>query len=305
VPQVRDVSLRQLRSLAAVVEAGTLAGAADALHVTPPAVGQQLKALTRQVGMPLITKTQDGYAPTDAGHELLKAADRIEFELSTCMEAIELLRSGKRGSAVLGAVSTAKYFAPSLLAAFWREHPDLDVKLVIGNRREIISALSEHEVDMAVMGRPPDDVPLDVTVIGDHPHVIITAPDHPLRSRRITKRTLARERFLVREDGSGTRILTEQVFASMAARPTVVMEISSNETIKQAVMAGLGVALISGHTVAAELADGRLGALEVEGFPITRQWFGVRRSGGHVLPACEALWHFLGVEAGGHLPRLD
>jgi LysR family transcriptional regulator for metE and metH len=285
------------------VRAGTIAGAAQRLHVTAPAVGQQLKLLERAVGMPLLERAPEGFQPTDAGRELIAAADRIEEELESCRLTLDLIRTGKVGSVTLGAVSTAKYFAPQLLAAFWESHPDVEVKLVIGNRSEIIGAIAEHEVDITVMGRPPVELALDTAVIGEHPHVIIATPTHGLAGRRITRRALGDETFLVREPGSGTRQLTDRLFASAGIQPPLGMEISSNETIKQAVMAGLGVALISAHTVAAEIADGRLVALDVDGFPVVRQWYAVRRAAGHLLPAAEALWGFLVEKTRRHLPR--
>lgn len=297
-----DASLKQLRSLVAVARTSTIAGAAQQLHVTAPAVGQQLKLLERSVGMPLLERSPDGFTLTDAGREVVAAADRIEAELQSCALTLELIRSGKVGSVTLGAVSTAKYFAPQLLAAFWERHPDVAVKLVVGNREEIVDAIAAHEVDITVMGRPPAELALDTAEIGEHPHVVIAAPNHKLAGRRVTRKALRHETFLVREPGSGTRQLTERLFATVGIQPDLGMEITSNETIKQAVIAGLGVAVISAHTVAAEIADGRLVALDVDGFPIVRHWYAVRRSAGHLLPAAAALWTFLRDETRNHLP---
>ncbi|HKE75705.1 MAG TPA: LysR family transcriptional regulator [Acidimicrobiales bacterium] len=302
---MREATLKQLRSLVAVARTGTIAAGAQRLHVTAPAVGQQLKLLEQAVGMPVLVRSPDGFRPTDAGRELLAVADRIEAELEGCALTLDLIREGKVGSVTLGAVSTAKYFAPQLLAAFWDRHPDIEVTLVIGNRSEIVEAITAHEVDITVMGRPPAGLALETTEIGEHPHVVVAAPDHPRVGQRVTRRALGRETFLVREPGSGTRQLAERLFAGAEIAPRVGMEITSNETIKQAVIAGLGVALISAHTVAAEVHDGRLVCLDVDGFPVVRHWYGVRHAAGQHLPACEALWAFLGERGREHLPAVE
>ncbi|MEO7398120.1 MAG: LysR family transcriptional regulator [Ilumatobacteraceae bacterium] len=302
---MQDVTLKQLRSLAATVRAGTLAGAAQLLQVTAPAVAQQLRLLERRVGMALLERTADGARPTDAGRELLGATERIESELQSCTGTLELLRTGKVGSINFGAVSTAKYFAPQILASFWGSHADVDVKLFIGNRDETIEGIASHRLDLAIMGRPPSDLDLDTTVIGDHPHVVIASPRHPLAGRRrIAQRNLTHETFLVREHGSGTRLLTDWLFATAGVQPRIGMEILSNETIKQAVIADLGIAFISAHTVAAELADARLVVLDVVGLPVVRQWFVVRRNSRRLGPAGQAFWDFLGAHAAAHLPTL-
>lgn len=303
---IQDATFKQLRSLSAVIRHGTVTAAADHLHLTAPAVGQQLKLLQRAVGHQLFDRTPQGLRPTDVGMELLKSADRIEDELERCAEGIEMLRSGKVGTVALGAVSTAKYFAPQLMGAFWHLHPDIDVRLQVGNRQETISALANHEIDMAIMGRPPGDLPLESAPLGPHPHVIIAAPSHPLTgARSVEPQALRDERFLLREPGSGTRYLAEVLLAAANVQPRIVMEIASNETIKQAAMAELGVALISAHTVAAELADGRLVMIDVEGTPIMRQWIAVRREASQHGVAASLLWEFLISQTRAHLPDVS
>jgi LysR family transcriptional regulator for metE and metH len=251
----------------------------------------------------LVERTPRGLRTTDAGRELVAAADRIDADLESCRQAIAMIVTGKVGSVALGAVSTAKYFAPQALAAFWRSHPDVDVKLLIGNRRETVANIDEHNVDMAIMGRPPEELDLETVVIGPHPHVVIASPRHPLaRRRKITLDRVCDEVFLVREIGSGTRNLTDWLFTGAGRQLRIGMEILSNETIKQAVIADLGVALLSAHTVAAEMHDGRLVALDVVGTPVLRQWYAVRRNHEHLGPAGIALWQFLVDHAVDHLP---
>ena len=169
----------------------------------------------------------------------------------------------RRGSLRLGVVSTAKYFAPRLMAAFMAEYPDIEMRLAVGNRSETIGSLRDHDIDIALMGRPPQDIPVRAAVFGDHPLVIIAAPGHALVGQRdITRERIARESFLMREPGSGTRISMEIFMRSVSGwLEKQSIEMDSNETIKQSVMAGLGVAFISAHTVASELESSRLALL--------------------------------------------
>lgn len=299
---MRDVTLKQLRSLVATLEEGTIAGAAQRLHVTPPAVSQQLSLLQRSIGLPLTERTRGGLIATEAGRELLATTARIEAEMARCSRAVEAIANGSGGHVAFAAVSTAKYVAPQILASFWALHPAIEVQLVIGNREEMIKLLEHGDVDLVMMGRAPSGLRLDTQLLGDHPYVIVASPDHPLASRRdIPLDELTSERFLFRESGSGTRQVFEELFQLQQVQPPTGMEISSNETIKQAVIAGLGIALISAHTIAAEVADGRLAVLDVDGLPVMRWWKVVRRADRQVLPAAATLWSFLVDEAGKHL----
>lgn len=302
-PAVHRVTFKQLRALAAVVEAGTVSRAAETLHVTPPAVTQQLQKLEACAGMALYERTPDGIRATEAGGEMLSAAARIENALSQCAEALELLGGIEHGRVAVGLVSTAKYFAPKLLAAFMKTHPDVDVRIQIGNRAAIMAALRDFDLDFAVTGRPPQEFEINSVVIGNHPHIVIAPPDHPLANdRRLPFSTLAGERFLLREQGSGTRLLMRRLFSGAGLNPDLGLELGGNETIKQAVMAGLGIALISAHTVAVELADARLVALDVTGLPVVRQWFVVRQQSKRLLPAAQELWDFFAISGARFLP---
>jgi len=302
----RDASLRRLRALRALVEHGTVTGAAAALHVSPPAVSLQLRLLEAEVGLPLTERGRDGLHVTDAGREVLAAIERIDLVLQDCAEALDAIGQGRGGRVVVAVISTAKYFAPRALAAFRKRRPGVDIRLLVGNRQDIIRALRNLEADLAIMGRPPEDVPHAKATIGEHPHVVIGPPDHwAAQGPSIELRQLAGERFLLREPGSGTRLLAESVFAAAGIQPGIDMEIGSNETIKQAVIAGLGIAFISAHTVEAELRDRRLVVLPVEGLPIKRLWYVVRREDRRLLPAARALWDFLAEEGRAYLPSLD
>ncbi len=300
---MKDVTLKQLRSLATTLEAGSVVAAAKRLHITPPAVSQQLQLLQRSIGLTLMERSSDGLKATDAGRELLETTARIDAELARCVRALDAIAKGSGGHVVFGAVSTAKYVAPQILAAFWAEHPDIDVQLAIGNREETIERLGHGDADLVMMGRPPPGLQLETALIGDHPHVVIASPDNPLTKRRnLHIEELAGHRFLIRERGSGTRQVFEELFQQRRVQPPSGMEMSSNETIKQAVIAGLGIALISAHTIAAEVADGRLSVLDIEGLPVMRWWQVMRRSDRHLLPPAAAMWDFLVEHAIEHLP---
>jgi len=304
-PALRAVTLRQLRALSAVVGEGSVSAAAGLINVTPPAVSLQLRQLEELVGLPLVERTTQGYRATDAGAELLEAAARIELALSECADSIDGLRDAEAGRVTLGVISTAKYFAPHAVAAFRRRHPRIEIRLMVGNRGEMLEGLEGFELDLAITGRPPESFAVDKDVIGDHPHVIVAQPGSPLARRgRLRLADLVDENFLLREQGSGTRILVQSLFRQAGLDPHVGMEIGSNETIKQAVIAGLGIALISAHTIAHEVRDGRLAVLDVEGLPVVRQWFVVKRREKRLLPAARVLWEFLAATGGAHLPRL-
>lgn len=303
---LRRLSLRQLRAFATLARTGTLTAAAETLGLTPPAVLHQLRELENTLGLPLLDRTHRRLVPTEAGREVLAAITQIDAVLADCLARLAVLRGGGEGHVAVGVVSTAKYFAPRLLAAFRRLHPTIDLALSVGNRERIITALESFEIDIAVMGRPPEHFPVIAAAFGPHPHLIIAPPDHPLaKSPALAPRDLLDETFLLREKGSGTRALLGTLFGMTGFVPPKRIEFGSNETIKQAVMAGLGIALISAHTIAAEYAEGRLALLPVEGLPIWRQWFVVRRREKRLPPAAAALWAFILEEGKSFLPLLE
>jgi DNA-binding transcriptional LysR family regulator len=304
---MRNLNLKQLRAIQAIRKHGTIAAAANVLGLTPPAVTIQLKLVEEDANIVLFDRTNEGLRPTAAGLAFLDAAQMIEERLRLLDDEIDALKGLRVGSLILGVVSTAKYFAPQLMAIFRKEHPDIAIKLAIGNRAEIIAALKSHAVDLALMGRPPKEIPLRSAVFGDHPLVMIASPDHPLvNCRDITKERIAQEHFLIREPGSGTRISLEIFLAELPGRlDDPGTEMSSNETIKQAVMAGLGIAFISAHTIALELEVGKLVILDVTGMPIRRQWFSVVRTDRTLSPAMRAFQDFLSRKGAQCLPSID
>jgi LysR family transcriptional regulator for metE and metH len=301
--QLSNVTFRQLRALKWVAETGGVTDAAKRLGLTQPAVTLQIKNLEAQAGLPLLQRTGRGLVLTEAGEALLRLSERVEIAFADSALTLDTIKGLTGGRVSIGVVSTAKYFAPFAIAAYSERHPDIDVRLMIGNRGEIIRALGDFTLDVAIIGRPPPELDLECVLIGDHPHVIIAPTNHPLAHRsNLIIADLREEKFLNREPGSGTRALMERLFAEAGVVPRIGMEIASNETIKQAVMAGLGIAFLSAHTVEHELAEGRLVSLAVEGLPLLRQWFLVRRREKALLPAARALVDFLSREAWTFLP---
>ncbi len=278
---LRGMTRKQLRAFAATVQRGSVSGAALALNVTPPAISIQLKLLEEMVGSPLFSREAAApFAPTEIGAELLAMAQDVERLEARTAERIAALQAGASGSLVFGVVSTGKYLAPFIVAAFGREHPGIRVNLAVGNREDIIRGLERNEYDLTMMGRPPAHIHAESATLGDHPYVQIAPPDHRLAGDSdILAEDLLAERFLALEHGSGTRTLMERFLERIGGgRSFDVIEMGTNETIKQSVIAGLGVAIISAHTCLTELADGHLITLQVAGLPLVRQWFLLNRA---------------------------
>jgi DNA-binding transcriptional LysR family regulator len=206
----------------------------------------------------------------------------------------------------IGVTSTAQYFAPRLIAAFARGNPRIDISVTVGNRATIVAAVRDQTVDIALMGSPPADFPVASEIFGPHPQVVIAPPEHSMAKRvGIDKTELCHEGFIIREEGSGTRNVFDAFFRGMVLPPPRVhIEIGSNETVKQAVMAGLGLTLISAHTIEAEVAEGKLVILDVVGLPVMRQWFAVRHGAREPAPAARTMWDFIVSDGRGFLPKI-
>jgi len=303
---MRNITLRHLRTVSAIQATGKIVNAAKMLRLTGPAVTLQLQQAEAEAGIKLFERAADGMRPTDAGAAFIEAAHAVDERLRVLREEIDAIKGLRRGRLVVGAVSTAKYFTPQIIAGFKKLHPGIELKLVVGNRAETITKLKDHVLDVALMGHPPPDLPVEKRVFGDHPLLIVASPEHPLAQERdISKVRVAEEHFIVREPGSGTRISFERFMSDIPGRlDDPGTEMDSNETIKQAVMAGLGVAFISAHTVASEVSAGRLAALDVVGLPIRRQWFSVVRRDRVMTPALAEFQEFLARKGTTFLPVL-
>lgn len=303
---MRHVTFKQLRAVAAISRHGTIARAAEDIRLTPAALAARLKQLEDDLELSLFDRTPQGLRVTEAGKELLIAADRIETSIADCLVGLERLRTLDGGRVSIAMVTTAKYFLPRAVTAFSKAHPNIDLRVLTGNRYQTVNALRSYEADIAIMGRAPLDIPVEHAAFGEHPFVIVAAPDHVLAGERaIAPQRLADEPFLVREQGSGTRAVFESFAAGLdPLRPRPRIEIDNNETLKQSVVEGLGIAVLSAHTVASEVADRRLRVLDVAGFPIRRQWFVVRRADKSAGPAARRFWEFLIAEGAGMLPKI-
>jgi len=278
--RLNSITFKQLRALDAVCAFGTISTAAEMLSLTPPAVHSQLRALEENFGCSLVNRTQGGFVPTQEGAVLLAAYQTARAALERAIHQIDTLSKGLSGTVVLGVVSTAKYFAPRLVALLRAEFPDIDVVLRIGNRARVMQMIETGELDLVIMGRPPRLPAVVARSIGEHPHLLVAPPGHPLtRVETVTPDDILSQHFVMREHGSGTRILTMRFLDEIGeGREFSYTEMESNETIKQAVAAGLGVAILSGHTVHEELKSGRLVSVPAGRLPIIRHWFVLHRA---------------------------
>jgi len=298
---MRSATLRQLRTFTEVARRLSFTAAAKSLHLTQPAVSMQVRQLEQAAGLPLLEQFGRRVHLTDAGRELLRYAAGISDLLREAEDAMKALQGVGGGELSLAVTSTAKYFAPRLLAEFRRSHPEARLRLAVSNREAVVRELTENTVDLAVMGRPPRGLDTEAAPFAKHPIGIIAAPEHPLVGRkRLPLERLAGETFIIRERGSGTRAAMEHVFAERGFKAGETLEMSSNETIKQAVMAGMGIAFLSMHTIGLELRAGRLALLAVNGLPVMREWYVIHRRGKRLSPAAQAFKSFL-LEQGAAL----
>jgi DNA-binding transcriptional LysR family regulator len=270
---LQHVSLRQLRVFETAATLGSFSRTAEVLHLTQPGVSMHIKALETGAGLALFERMGKKLAVTEAGQELLTRAREVLRALKDAEDVLDGLKGLRRGRIDLAVVSTAKYFVPRLLARFGRDYPQLEIRLAVNNRDSVIQQLTANEIDLAIMGRSPQSLDTIAEAFAENPHVIIAAPSHPLAARRrIPVETVAKEVFVVREPGSGTRLAMQKFFDDHRVPCKVGMEMASNETIKQAVMAGMGVSFLSRHTIDLEFQTRRLAVLDVRGSPVIRLW---------------------------------
>lgn len=291
---VRSLTLRQLQIFVVAARHLSYARAAEELHLTPPAVSMQLKQLEDNVGLPLFERMGRGVALTDAGDMLVHHALRVLGEIKDAESNLQALLGAEVGQLSVGLVSTAKYFMPRLLAKFSQEHPGIEVQFSVGNRESLLQKLQDNAIDLAVMGRIPTEIDAHAEPMASHPYVLIGPAEHPLRdARRFDMHELRHETFLLREEGSGSRRVAEEMFKNHLFTPQRTISMGSNETIKQAVMAGMGVALMSLHTLPLELKTAEVSILDVIGTPIERTWYVVNMNAKRLLPAGQRFRQYL------------
>jgi len=299
-----NVTFRQLRVFAEVAQQGSMARAAESLHLTPPAVSMQIKEVETQVGLPLFDRQGRSVVLSTAGEYFLVHARRLLGALKEADDAMARFKRVERGLLTIGMVSTAKYFVPHLLARFHKDHPGVEVRLrVVGNREQLVALMQTGEADLSIMGRPPREISTRSESFATHPLVFVAPPGHPLlQMPHAPVAALAPFEFIVREHGSGTRAAMEIFFREHHFVPQIAMEMSSNETIKQAVIAGMGLSFLSLHTVGLELKSGLLKIVDIAGTPVMRTWNVVHLGSKVLSPAAEAFRYFV-IEQGSAFLR--
>jgi DNA-binding transcriptional LysR family regulator len=291
---LRRVTFRQLQIFAAAAHHQSLARAAEELHLTQPAVSMQVKQLEDIVGLALFERVGRNSALTSVGRELLQHAENVLSNLKDAEDALAAIRAVRRGEITVATVSTAKYYVPQLIARFRESHPWVGIDIEVGNRDSIIQLLRRNQVDIAIMGQPPIELDAVFEPFAPHPHGIIAAPNHPLaRFKTVAPQRLAGATFLAREPGSGTRSVMEKFIAQHRLQIHLGTMFTSNESIKQSVIAGMGLGFVSLHILPLELQARQLCVLNVRGTPVVRTWHIVYRRTKKLSPATQAFKEFV------------
>jgi len=294
------LTLRQLKVFEVAATRLNFTVAAKQLFLSQPAVSMQIKQLEENIGLPLFEQMGKKIFLTEAGRELFHYSRSITQQLTELEAVFEEMKGPGQGKLMLSVVNTANYFTPQLLAQFCQRYPGINMNLQVANRDAVLKQLGDNNTDLAIMGQPPDGMDVSSESFLDNPLVVIAAPGHPLvGQKRIKFSRLATETFLSREPGSGTRGAMERLFAEHNIQPHISMEMETNEAIKQAVQAGMGLGILSLHSIELELETGRLAMLNVEHFPLLRHWYVVHRSNKRLSGAALAFKDFLLVEAVG------
>ena len=292
------ITIRQLQVFEAVARHLSYTRAAEELHLTQPAVSMQIKQMENSIGLPMFEQIGKKIYLTQAGNSMLLHARTIMRHLEAASEEMNDLLGGDSGRLRVAIASTVNYFATQLLADFARENPAVEISLDVTNREALLSRLEANLPDLVLMGKPPANLDLVSESFMDNPLIVIAPPDHPLaKARQIPLTDLTEAHFVVREPGSGTRVAMERFFSGQGFSYQKSMELMGNEAVKQGVEAGLGLAVVSAHTVEQELTLQRLVKLDVAGMPIMRRWYVAYRKGKRLSPTAEAFRRFV-IEAG-------
>jgi DNA-binding transcriptional LysR family regulator len=271
---MRHSTLRQLELFEAIARLGSFTRAAEELYLTQPTVSMQIKKLSDTVGMPLFEQVGKKIYLTDIGHELHRTCRGISEHLSNFEMIAADMKGLKTGKLRLAVVTTAKYFAPRLLGTFCQKYPGVDVSLIVSNRERVLDRLANNLDDLYILGLPPADADVVEEAFLENHLVVIAPANHPLANKKkIPLELLSSYPFLLREKGSGTRIATERLFDDAGYKINVRMELGSNEAIKQAVIGGLGISVLSRHTLELDTPSNQFVILDVQGFPIMRYWY--------------------------------
>ncbi len=300
------VTWNQLRLFEALARNASFTRAARELHVVQPTVSAQIKQLADTVGVPLYEQVGKKIHLTEAGRELQRTANELSDVWSRFEMTISDLKGVKAGRLRIASVTTAKYFVPRLLGPFCKRYPGIEVSLEVLNRNSVIERLADNLDDLYILGIPPRHMELVQQRFLENPLMVIAPKDHPLASKRsIALERLADERFIMRESGSGTRIATEEFFAKQKFKPLIKMELGNNEAIKWAVAGGLGLSVVSQHSLLLEPMQDRLAVLDVQGFPILRSWYLVHPAGKKLSVVARTFFDYLIDEAKTIQSELD
>jgi DNA-binding transcriptional LysR family regulator len=271
---IKHGTFPQLSVFEAVARLGSYTRAGEELYMAQPTVSVQIKKLTETVGLPLLEQIGKCAHLTDAGRELYAACQEIFQKFADVDDRLASLRGLKSGRLCLAVSTTGKYFAPRMLAAFIQRHPGIEVSLQIHDRETLLERMSKNTDDLYIFANPPQDGQVVIQKILPNPMVVFARADHPLaHQKNIPFERFAKEPFLMREPGSGTRMVAQQVFESHRVKPSIRMELSTNEAIKQAILAGLGVSILSRYTLGLDVEEDQLVALDVQGFPLEHHWY--------------------------------
>ena len=271
---MKHATLHQLQVFEAIAKHGSFTRAAEELFLTQPTVSQQMKQLTKAIGMPLFEQIGKKIYLTEAGEAVLKSSHDISAKFTDLEMTLADLRGMKQGKLRLSTITTAKYFVPRLLGPFRQLYPGISISFQVTNRQQVLERLDENLDDLYFIGQPPASADVSVRPLMENPLVVVAPHDHPLvHEKSIPLERIAQEPFIMRESGSGTRMAVEGFCAENHVEMSVVMEIGSNEAIKQAIVGGLGISVLSRYSLALEGVHGPLAILDVEGFPLHRHWY--------------------------------
>ena len=302
---MKSATFRQVKVFETVARHLSYSRAAQELRMSQPGVSAHIKQLEGHAGLPLFEQLGRKIYLTPAGHEMLRYSRAIIQQLKEADEGLAALKGIRGGRLNIAVISAGDYFFPGLLAEFCRRHQSVTVQLSVNNREEILRRLTENTTDLTVLLRPPENPDMVAVAFAPQPHVIIAPPGHGLvRKRNIPLQALASEAFIVREQGSDTRLAMDELLAEFRVKFNVTMEIQSTETIKQAVIAGMGVSFLSAHTIGRELELGQLSVLDVQGFPVMRKWHIVHHKNKRLPPVAVAFKEFLLHEGAVLIERL-
>ena len=275
--------------------------AAEELHISAPAISIQIKEMEDDIGVSLFTRENRKVALTSAGEYFLLYARRVSSTLNEANTIMERFRGTQFRYLKIGLVSTAKYFVPHMLVEFKKDFPNLQIKIEARNRQQLVELLRDGEIDVAIMGLPPKEIDTRAESFANHPHVFIANPNNPLAGQiNILPDALTKYEIISREPGSGTRAIMEKYFAEHGVAPIVSMQMSSNETIKQAVIADLGISFVSLHTIGSELANKQIVLLDIQNTPIIRTWHVVALNKRNASQPAEAFRYFM-LEKGSEM----